>query len=303
MLPWALAAVPLVGAIELVLHVKQTTVDVVSLEDYRAAADAVKAEAKPDDLVVFAPFWADPLGREAFGDALAGMKHEARPDETRFPRAFEVSIRGARAKELEGWKTVWSKDVGKVHVTLLENPAPAKILVDLVDLVTPERLRVARVEGGAETPCPFQRGVGQPGGLGVPQGPAVPAAKFVCASGFVGVAVLHDLEHRPRLCIFASPQGASASLRLAFSDVPFGASVHGHTGVQWLTERTPSQERFEVSFEADGRPIGTAVHRVGVGWNGFELPTRERAGTKGELVAEVRGTSAARSFCFEADTR
>ena len=71
---WALAAVPLIGVMELVLHIKETTSDVVPDEDWKAARDAVKADVKPDDLVVFAPFWADPLGREFFGDELAGIK-------------------------------------------------------------------------------------------------------------------------------------------------------------------------------------------------------------------------------------
>ena len=39
-----LAAVPLVGAIELVLHVKQTTVDVVPEKDWTSARDAVANE-------------------------------------------------------------------------------------------------------------------------------------------------------------------------------------------------------------------------------------------------------------------
>ncbi|CAN5903387.1 hypothetical protein BH11MYX4_BH11MYX4_54950 [soil metagenome] len=101
---WALAAVPLIGVVELVLHVKQTTSDLVPASDWAAARDAVKAEAKPDDLVIFAPFWVDPIGREQLGDELAGLRREARPDESRFARAFEVGIRGAHRPELEGWK-------------------------------------------------------------------------------------------------------------------------------------------------------------------------------------------------------
>ena len=41
---WALCAVPLIGVVELVLHVKQTTSDVVPDADWTAARDAVKAE-------------------------------------------------------------------------------------------------------------------------------------------------------------------------------------------------------------------------------------------------------------------
>jgi hypothetical protein len=300
---YAIAAVPLVGVVELGLHVKQTTSDVVSDADWLAARDAVKADVKPDDLVIFAPFWADPLGRRFFGDELAGLKREARPDESRFARAFEIGIRGAHRPELERWKTLSERKVGKVTVTVYENPAPVRVLTDAVDLVSPDRMSVSRIDNGSEAPCVWQRGPGQPGGLGVPQGPAVPGDKFVCSGGgFVGLAVLHALDHHPHACIFASPPGPTGALRIKIANVDFGASLHGHSGVQWVNDRTPTAERITLAFSAFGRPIGQNVHRVGTGWTGFELPTPELAGQKGELVAEVTG-SGPRAYCFEVDTR
>jgi hypothetical protein len=305
-LAWALAAVPLVGVVELVLHVKQTTSDVVADEDWLAARDAVKGEAKPEDLVLFAPFWADPLGRRFFGDELAGIKREARPDESRFPRAIEVGIRGAHRLELEGWKKISERSAGKVTVGIYENPTPVRLKTDLTDLVSPDRMAVSRVDGASETPCPFQRSAGQPGGLGVPQGPAVPGDKFVCTGGaYVGLAVLHALDHHPHLCLFATPPtppGGGGVLRLRFSNVSFGATLHGHSGVQWVNERTPSAERIQVAFSAFDRPLGQNVHRVGAGWTGFEFPTPELAGKTGDLVADVSGNGP-RAYCFEADTR
>lgn len=299
-----LAGVPLIGIVELGLHVKETTSDVVPDEDWLAARDAVKAKLQPDDLVLFAPFWADPIGRRWFGDELAGIKREARPDETRFHFAYEVSIRGAHRPELEGWKKVEERTTGKITLGVYENPSLAKVRTDLVDLVAPDRLTVTRVDGAAEAPCAWQRGAGQPGGLGVPQGPAIPGEKFVCSGGgTVGVAVLHALDHHPHLCIFATPMGAgSAALRMRWSNVTFGASLHGHSGVQWVNERTPSAERITVAFSAFDRPIGQNIHRVGAGWTGFEFPTPELAGKKGDLVAEVSGAGP-HAYCFEADTR
>lgn len=301
---YALCAVPLIGVVELALHVKQTTVDVVPDADWKAARDAIKGEVQPDDLVLFAPFWADPVGREHFGDELAGLDREARPDETRFARAFEIGIRGAHRQELAGWKKLSEKHAGRITVTLYENPSPAKLLTDLVKLVDPSHVTVSRMENGTETPCSWQRGVGQPGGLGVPQGIAVPSDKFVCnGGGYVGVAVLHALDHHPHTCIWATPQGAG-TMRVKFSKVAFGQSLHGHTGIQWVSERTPAPtDRMFVAFSSGGRPIGTSVHRVGVGWNPFEHPTPELAGKTADLVADVSASSAARPFCFEADTR
>ncbi len=301
-LAWALAAVPLVGILELVLHVKQTTSDVLPVSDWSAARDALQTEAQPDDLVIFAPFWVDPIGREQLGDELAGLRREARPDETRFARAFEVGIRGAHRAELEGWKKTAERRIGKITIGTYENPAPVKLRTDLLELVGTDRVTVSRVDGASETACPFQRGVGQPGGLGVPQGPAVPGDRYVCSSGaYVGAAVLHALDHHPHLCLFVSPQGGG-SLRIRFAKITFGTSLHGHSGVQWVNERTPSAERITVAFSAFDRPLGQNAHRVGAGWTGFELPTPELVGQKGDLVAEV-GAATPRSYCFEADTR
>lgn len=300
--PALFALVPLVGVVELALHVKQTTSDVVPESDWSAARDAVKAEVKPDDLVIFAPFWADPLGREHFGDELAGIKREARPDESRFPRAFEVGIHGEHRSELAGWKKLSERNVGKVTIGLYENPAPAKVLTDLLDLVGQDRMTVTRVEGANESPCQWQRGVGQPGGLGVPQGAALPGDKFNCSGGgYAGLAVVHALDHHPHLCLFAAPQGGT--LRIRFAKVTFGTSLHGHSGLQWLNERVPSSERPTVTFSAFDRPIGQNVHHVGVGWTGFEFPTPELAGKRGDLIADVVSGTGPRTYCFEADTR
>ncbi len=292
---------PLVSAVELVLHIKQTSSDVVPDSDWELARDAVKAELHPDDLVVFAPFWADPLGRRTFGHEIATMKREGRSDVRRFARAFEVSIRGAHDDELAGWKKVKEAKHGAVTVTLFENPSYTPVIDDVLDLVNSERLSVSRVDNGVEQACPFQRGASQGGSTVVPQGLLVPADKFVCQGGHVGVAVLHGLDHHPHVCLYATPM-QGATVRMKFSNVTFGPMLHGHSGIQWMAERTPSAEKVAVTFSALDRPIGTHHHKVGVGWVGFELPTPELDGKKADLVAEI-APSSQRQFCFEATTR
>lgn len=295
-----LAAVPLVGAVELVLHVKQTTVDVVPEKDWAAARDAVAKDLKPDDLVTFAPFWSDPLGRRTFGDEIMTPKRAARSDEARFVRAWEVSIRGFHDPTLERWKKVSEQKHGSVTVTLLENPAPEKVVSDLLDFVSPERMSVTRVDGNGESPCAFQRGATSGGSTVVPQGLLVPADKFVCSGGHVGVTVLHDLTHHARVCLNAN--AGQGTLRLKFSGVTFGESIVGHSGIQWMGERAPSRNVATITFLTDNRPIGTHLHRHGAGWVNFELPTAELAGKRGDLVAEVGG-QVDRFYCFEASTR
>lgn len=304
---YALCAVPLVGVVELGLHVKETTSDVVPESDWDAAREAVKPEfhqGPSGDLVLFEPFWADPIGREHFKDDLAPRKNEARPDVTRFARVFEVSIRGAHAPELERWKKTSERKVGAITIGVYENPEPVRVLSDTVDLLKPEGVKVFRVDPltNAEAPCAWTHGAGNPGGLGVPQGPAVPGDRFVCASGtYAGVAVLHALDHHPHLCIFASPPADRSILRLRFPNVKFGDVLHGHSGVQWLVERTPTPEKIELSFSSGDRAIGKHAHKVGAGWTYFEMPTDDQKGKQADLTVDVQGGG--RSFCFEADTR
>lgn len=296
----ALSLVPLVGVVELFLHVKQTTVDVVPEKDWRAARDAVAKDLRPDDLVTFAPFWSDPLGRRSFGDEIMTPRRAARSDEARFPRAWEVSIRGFHDPTLERWKKVSEQRLGGVTVTLLENPAPEKVISDLLDFVTPERMSVARVDANGESPCGFQHGPTSGGSTVVPQGLLVPGDKFVCPGGHVGVTVLHDLQHHPRVCI--NTNAGQGTLRLKFTGVTFGESIVGHSGIQWMGERGPSKNVATVTFSALDHTIATHLHRHGVGWVNFELPTPELAGKRADLVADVGG-NVDRFFCFEATTR
>lgn len=296
-----LCAVPLVSVVELVLHAKQTSSDVVPETDWQAARDALKSELRDDDLVAFAPFWADALGRRTFGHEIATMKREGRSDVRRFRRAFEVSIRGAHDEELTGWTKSKETRHGAVTVTLLENPSYTQVIDDVLDMVGPDRLAVSRIENGVEQTCSFQRGASQGGSTVVPQGLLVPADRFVCPSGHVGVAVLHGLDHHPHVCLYATPM-QGATLRMKFSNVTFGPSLFGHSGIQWLVERTPTPDKVAVAFSALDRPIGTHHHKVGVGWVGFELPTPELDGKKADLVAEIEPSSQ-RQFCFEVTTR
>ena len=254
---------------------------------------------KPGDLVVFAPDWADPLGREYFGDKLAGIVDEARPDDTRFARAFEVSIRGAHDPELAEWKKVATQKTGAVTITTLENPAPAHLFDDLLLHASPEGMRVT--QGNAE--CRWVHGATTAGGLG--SGPSIPGDRFVCPSGgFVGVSVIHDNGDRPRRCFYAPPTGGrGAPVQIRFENVAFGSALHGHAAMQFANERFRTDPPVVLTLRANDRLLGKITHVDGDGWKGFELVTTELAGQKGELVAEVTSPMAARQFCFEADTR
>lgn len=294
---WAFAAVPAVGLIELAAHVVQTH-SVAGDADWAAARGYVAAQSKAEDLVAFAPRWADPLGREHFGPGLATLEREARPDESRFPRAFEVSIRGAHLAAFEGWRRAGEQRFGGVTVTTWENPAPARVLTDLVSLVDPQRMRVSRGDGD----CAFVHGAAQSGGLGF--GPAIPGDRFVCqGGGFVGASVVADLDYVAHRCIYAPPPGG-APLRLRFLEVRFGRTLHGHHALYVEAERDKKGAPVTITFRAGDSVVGSVVHHDGDGWKPFEFDTGNLAGQSGELVAEITAPSGdRRQYCFEADTR
>jgi hypothetical protein len=295
---WAFLIIPLVGLVELAAHVYQVN-DVVPENDWHSAHALVEQMWKPGDLVVFAPDWTDPLGREFFGDKLAGIADEARADDTRFARAFEVSIRGAHDPELAGWKRVDAKKAGAVTVYVLDNPSPVHLLDDLLLHATPTGMRVQ--QGGAE--CRFTHGPTTAGNLGA--GPATPGDRFVCqGGGSVGVSIIHDKEDRARRCFFAPPAGGrSPPLDVRFQDVAFGTALHGHLGLAQFNERDHTGQPVTLTWTTGGRILGKLVDNDGDGWKGFELSTPELAGQRGELVAEVSSAGGGRHFCFEADTR
>ncbi len=298
---WLLTALPLVGILELGAHRRQTH-DVVPESDWQAAKAIVeKKSLANNDLLVFAPDWSDPLGRRYFGNELASLEREGRGDETSFARAYEVSIRGKHRPELAAWKKVGEEHAGAITITTLENPAPATVIDDLFSHMREGGMTVSHVDDH-EAPCPLVHTNASSGGLWF--GPATPGDRFSCGGTSVGISVLHALDHSARKCFFAPPDKANAVLRIRFQDVAFGSLIHGHHGLQHEAERDKKGAPVTLTFKAGDRTLGKAVHLDGTGWFGFEVPTPELQGQKGELTVEVSSTGAhRRHYCFQADTR
>jgi hypothetical protein len=299
---WAFALVPAIGLLELIAHGLQTCGHV-DEGGWRAARDYVAAHATADDLVAFAPRWADPLGREFFGPEVATVEREARADETRFARAFEVSIRNAHDDSLAGWRRGEEQRFGSVRVTTWENPAPVPVIVDLVSRLDGAHAHASLVQAGGENDCAFVRTGVVSGSLGF--GPAVPSEHFACpAGGFVAVSVVADLGYHPRRCIYAPPPSSGATRRVRFPGVRIGKSLSGHHTIYVEAERAKTGAPVTITFRVGDSIVGQAVHRDGEGWKPFEFDTSSFAGTDAEIVADVSSPSSdRRPYCFEATTR
>ena len=298
---WAFAAVPFVGLVELGAHAVQVR-SVVPTSDWQAARVYLEAVSKPEDLIAFAPRWVDPVGRQQLGGSLATFEREGRGDESGFPRAFEVSIRGEHLRALEGWTHTDERRFGGVTVTTLANPSPVHVLDDLVSLVDPAWMAVFTVDGARVNPCSFTHGATQAGALGF--GPAIPGDRFGCMGTFVGVSVMADLEYRPRRCIYAPPPGPGSRLRLHFEGVQMGRTLYGHHGLYVEAERNRTGSPVTIRFTSGGSVVGEVVHRDGDGWKPFEFDTSDLAGKTADLDADISApASDRRMYCFEASTR
>ena len=177
-----------------------------------------------------------PARPDYFGDKLAGIPDEARPDDTRFPRAFEVSIRGGHDPELAGWKKARrASRAGAVTVNALENPSPVQLLDDLIAHATPTGMRA--VQGGAE--CRWVHGATTAGNLGA--GRRTPGDRLTCPIGRLRGRLAHPRHDRSRpplllrarrpaaarLSRFASRASRSATPCTATSASPNSTSATG----------------------------------------------------------------------------
>jgi hypothetical protein len=298
---WAFAAVPLIGIVELGAHIAQVR-GVTPDSDWAAAKAAVESQAKADDLVAFAPRWVDPIGREHFGGDLATLEREAPGDVTRFPRAFEVSIRGGHEEDLSRWKKTNEQTFGAITVSTLENPGYHATLDDLVADLNPQQVSVSRADPNGETPCNWVVAGAQTGNLGF--GPTIPAQRFDCAGSHVGVSVVADMDYYPHRCIYAPPPGGNAVLRIKFANVLFGDVLHGNHGLYVEAERSRTGAPVSITFSVGDKKIGKATHNDGDSWKGFEFSTGDIKGQRGDLVAEISSANGnRRMYCFEAITR
>jgi hypothetical protein len=302
-LRWALLSIPLLGIVELVGQ-QWATHRAPSFDAWAEVEAPVRALKQAGDLVVIAPEWADPPARRALGDELMPLRDVARPDETRYAHAIEVSILGERAPELRGWRELRRSEQGKFLIRRLENPAPQTVIYDFVDHARPGEADVR----GTDPPVVCAWNPHAPiaaGGLG--GHPTFPAERFECPAGMffnVGVTVIADEEFRPRRCLWSHPL-ARGELVTRFHDVPLGSVIRGHGGLYWMIERERKGAPVTLTVRVDGDTVGAFTHNDGEGWKGFEVPLGAHAGQRArEVELAVSSTNYKdRHFCFEADTR
>lgn len=273
-----------------------------SVAEWRAARPALEAARQGAEPVIVAPYWAEPLARQAFGDAAFPLEQLARPDVSSFARVLEVSLLGQRADETRGWRTLSERQSGKLTLRLLENPAPARVLFDFVSELGPAHTRVTWSD---DAPCAYSDGA-RPAAGGLHGAVAYPARRFSCPGGGesgVGVTVIDDQRYRPRRCVLAHPPDRGA-LTLSYADVPLGTVIRGYGGLSWFLYRDGKGAPVTLDVRVDGESLGRVVHEDDQGWRGFEVATGAHAGRRAAVQFVITSPGARdRDFCFQADTR
>lgn len=99
-----------------------------SPEAWLEVASAVRGERQEGELIVFAPSWIDPVGRQYLGDQM-DIDMAARMDAARYSGVWEVSLDGARAPEARGLKSDSSRRAGPLRLRHYPQ-VPVNVLYD-----------------------------------------------------------------------------------------------------------------------------------------------------------------------------
>ncbi len=272
------------------------------VDEWQALRAEVAKRKGPNDLVVVAPEWADPIARHAFGDELMPIRDLARPDATAYARAVEIDALGSSAGELDGWRVASEERVGRFRIRTRENPSPARVLFSFLEHAQPPALEVSV---GARDACPYTRRA-PPSAGGLHGHLAFPRERYTCGGGeefFVGVTILDDQEYRPRRCLWAEPRPGEA-LHLLYKAVPIGQTISGYAGLSYFIFRDGKHGPITFAARVGGEPVGSYEHHDEAGWHGFRFDTARFAGQTADVEFTVTSDDPYdRQFCFYADTR
>ncbi|MBW2509030.1 MAG: hypothetical protein JRE81_10400 [Deltaproteobacteria bacterium] len=267
-------------------------------EAWRQASAFVRERFEPNDRIVAAPAWVDPIVRGELGD-LTELRIAALPDRAGVGRVWELGIRGATTFDAA---PALERNFAGVRVRMWPVESP-KIIYDFVT-----RIREAEVEIDTDAgplACAWTRGRAAPGGL--ERGPMMPAERFVCDRArpwlWVGPTILADLELQPRRCIWQHPAGPDA-VRTTFIDVPLGERLVVRGGIDYQVARRRSHAPVTLRVWIDDEIAAELVHHDGDGWSGLDIDTSAHRGSDASVRFETTTSDPyARLFCFAASTQ
>ena len=225
------------------------------------AAAIVRTGYRPGDLIVFAPAWADPIGRLHLGD-LIPLEIAGRMDSARYGRIWQLSIRDAIAPEVAGLAAVEDRAIDGVTVRRYER-APAVVVADLGDAIA-----TARTEGGSArvelVEVAFEPHrcvvVAAPGGRPV----RVTFPNLALGSGLVGYVGIADVFTRrdSREPVTLEVEIAGAGVASVTAPIDTWTRFHAATTpgvadvafvVRWAADRGRSSQPKQICLAAEAR--------------------------------------------------
>ena len=265
---------------------------VATAAEWDAAASDVRAGFRAGDLVVFAPSWSDPVGRLHLGD-LVSPEMAARADASHYGRAWEVSIRGARAAETQapGARLVSESRHGRVRVALYQLPAPTLSRYDFCGhFADAEAFTFTARAPESARACTRDAGGFLCGPSSGPYG-----------SGRIEPRIL-EVDYLPRRGLLVPPQSGKVT-RLVYKGVTLGAALVGYTALHDYYSRKSADGPVEFSVFIDGAPVYEVMHGNGDGWRRFAVDTTKYSPGLHEVRFEIESASPAwRTFGFFAET-
>jgi hypothetical protein len=224
----------------------------------------VRERHQPGELIVFAPGWIDPLGRQHLGD-LIPIEMAARMDASHHDVIWEIALGDARAPETEGLAADWTGTFGRLTARRYQNDEVEPLAADLV-----ASFQHAEVSGKT-------------------------AARPEVSLEEVGFA--------PHRCIKVVPR-PDETVAIVFSgfDVDLGTRVVGHVGLADVFTRRDVRAPGRLTVKADGTQVAEVTVGVDDGWVRFEGPTAGARELRFEATA-VGKDARDRRICFAAETR
>lgn len=252
--------------------------------DWRRAESVVRADFKPGDLIVAAPFWSDQVMRLHLGD-LVPLSVAARLDAARFGRIWQISQRGAVAPETASATLLRSSRHGGLQVSLFEQ-RPAPVTFDFVERWA--QAQVMRHEPGrGDIPCERQ-----------PDRHQCPLLGF----NFVMPRVL-ETDGTLHRGLYAEPVGGAAVV-VEYKDVPMGRELavgHGLHDPWW---RRAADGTVRIKVLVNGVTVGEQEATNRNGWKVIRIDTSAQAGKTAVVRFEITSAKPyARRYGFAAEAR
>jgi hypothetical protein len=252
--------------------------------DWKAAAAEVRAGFRTGDLIVAAPFWADPIMRVHLGD-LVPLEIAARLDDARFGRVWEIGQRGAHAPEAARGTVALEKTFGALTLRRVERPAAA-LAYDFQAHLAEARV-TRRIPGQPEIPCPWA------------------ADRFQCPD--IGFNFVHletvEVDFTIRRALLAQPVDG-AEIVIEYAAVPLGRELVVAAGLHDFQARRMAEGAVNLRVEVAGTPAAALTATNETGWRLTHVDTTAHAGRTAPIRFVV--TSPApyqRFFVFAAEAR